>query len=65
MWSYIFTAIALVLVMEGILPALLPQKYRQYLANLIQQPDRHLRSMGLVMMIIGAIIMYLVHSGIF
>ncbi len=65
MWRYIFTAIALVLVIEGILPALLPQKYRQYMANLIRQPDRNLRSMGLVMMVVGAIIMYFVHSGIF
>lgn len=65
MWRYIFTAIALVLVIEGILPALVPDKYRQYMATLIQQSDRNLRRMGLVMMIIGAIIMYLVHSGIF
>ena len=65
MWEYVLTAIALILVMEGILPFLSPQQMRRMLIRIVQQNDRTLRIVGFVTMVSGAILMYLVQSGIF
>ena len=47
MWNEILVAVALVLVLEGIIPFLAPDKFRQALAQLIQMPDQVLRMVGL------------------
>lgn len=65
MWEYVLTAIALILVMEGILPFLSPQQMRRMLIRIAQQSDRALRIIGFVTMVSGAILMYLVQTGIF
>lgn len=59
MWNDLLVAIALVLVFEGIIPFLAPQKFRQALAQLCQLPDQVLRIIGLVSMTIGIIFLYL------
>lgn len=59
MWNELLVAIALVLVFEGIIPFLAPQKFRQALAQLCQLPDQALRIIGLVSMTIGIIFLYL------
>lgn len=59
MWNDLLVAIALVLVFEGIIPFLAPQKFRQALAQLCQLPDQALRIIGLVSMTIGIIFLYL------
>ena len=59
MWNDLLVAIALVLVFEGIIPFLAPQKFRQALAQLCQLPDQVLRVIGLVSMTIGIIFLYL------
>ena len=59
MWNDLLVAIALVLVFEGIIPFLAPQKFRQALAQLCQLPDQVLRVIGLVSMAIGIISLYL------
>ena len=49
----IFTAIALVLIIEGMLPFISPQKYRQMVAEITRLSDNNIRNIGLVVMAIG------------
>ncbi len=59
MWNDILVAIALVLVFEGIIPFLAPEKFRQTLVQLTQLPDQALRIIGLVSMTLGIIFLYI------
>lgn len=61
-WNDLFAAIALVLIIEGLLPFLNPGRYRSILAMMEQISDSQLRSMGLVIMIIGAVLLTFVRS---
>lgn len=58
MWNDLLVAIALVLIIEGIIPFLAPDKFRQALAQLNQLPDQALRMIGLVCMTLGIIFLY-------
>ncbi|MDZ7802541.1 DUF2065 domain-containing protein [Thiohalophilus sp.] len=53
-------AIALVLVIEGITPALSPTSFRRGLLMVAQMSDRVLRRIGLAAMLGGALLIYLV-----
>lgn len=55
------TAIAMMLVIEGILPFLNPAGLRRTLLMLAEQDDRALRVMGLISMVAGVILLYIVH----
>jgi len=59
MWNDLLVAIALVLVVEGIIPFLAPEKFRQAMIRLVQMPDQVLRVVGLASMTIGIIILYI------
>ena len=63
-WSYVLTALALVMVIEGILPFLSPVWWRQMMLRMIEKSDNTLRTFGFVSMLLGALIMAIVHSGI-
>ncbi len=54
MWDDLARAFCLMLVIEGIIPFLYPQRWRQLVASLALVNDRRLRIMGLVSMLIGA-----------
>ena len=64
MWRYLLTAVALFLVVEGIIPFLSPRNFRNLMLRLSSKPDRSLRIAGLVSMLCGVILMYLVHFGL-
>ena len=59
-WGDLGTALALVLVLEGLMPFLLPAAYRRTMAQVSEFPDRQLRAIGLVSMVIGLGVLYLV-----
>ena len=59
MWDELLVAISLVLVFEGIIPFLAPDKFRQALAQLTQMPDQVLRIIGLASMTLGIIFLYI------
>lgn len=59
MLQTIIMAFGLVLVIEGLLPALNPNGYRRTLQMLTGMDDRVLRTWGLVSMSIGAALIYL------
>ena len=61
-WTEILTAVALVLIIEGIVPFVGPAKYRQIVAQMAQLSDNNLRTVGLVIMIIGVVLLLLVRN---
>jgi uncharacterized protein YjeT (DUF2065 family) len=58
-----FMALALVFVIEGILPFLSPPFWRRVVLSISKESDRTLRITGLVSMICGVIFLYVVHHG--
>jgi len=60
MSSDIWAALALVLVIEGLLPAISPRAYRKAMLAMTQMDERSIRITGLVSMITGALFLYLV-----
>ncbi|HWS01875.1 MAG TPA: DUF2065 domain-containing protein [Gammaproteobacteria bacterium] len=60
MFDDLLAALALLLVVEGILPFLNPDALRRTLQGIGQMDDRSLRVMGLVSMLSGVALLYLV-----
>ncbi len=62
MWHDLLAALALVLVIEGLVPFWKPQALRQMLEMLAQLDDRSIRVAGLVSMVAGLLLLYLVRN---
>ena len=60
MWHDLLVALALVLVIEGIVPFLNPGAMRRALLALAEMNDNTLRFAGLTVMITGCLLLYLV-----
>lgn len=60
MWHDLLAAFGLMLVLEGILPFLNPQRVRQALLQMAQMNDRVLRIVGLGRMLMGLILLYFI-----
>ena len=61
MWKELLTALALVLVIEGIMPFINPAGLRKMIALVAQMDDATLRVVGLTSMVAGVLLLYLVH----
>ena len=59
-WTEILTAAALVLVIEGMLPFVRPGRYKQLVAQIVRLSDNQLRMIGLVSMIVGLLLLFVV-----
>lgn len=59
-WSDLLAAIALLLVIEGMVPFLNPQSLRKMLETVSQLDDRTLRIIGLISMVVGVILLTIV-----
>lgn len=59
MWHDLLAAFALVLVIEGIMPFLSPDGWRRMMLSVSQLDDRALRLAGLISMLVGAGLLYL------
>ena len=59
-WSDFLAALALLLVIEGIIPFVNPQALRRMLAAMNELDDRSLRMAGLVSMILGVVLLTIV-----
>ena len=59
-WNDFFAAVALVLVVEGMLPFLKPERWRRVMHIIAKQTDQSLRIMGLVSMLLGVLLLYTV-----
>ncbi|MCW8829848.1 MAG: DUF2065 domain-containing protein [Gammaproteobacteria bacterium] len=62
MWMDFLAALALVMVIEGLLPALSPLIYRKAMLAMSQMDERSLRITGLVSMVAGAVFLYLIKN---
>ena len=60
-WQVLPVAIALVFIIEGMLPFISPNRWRAMLAVAAQMDDRMIRNIGLGSMLFGIVILYAVH----
>ncbi len=51
-------AVALVLVFEGLLPAINPSSWRHLFEQMLQLPDHQIRAFGLASMVAGLVILW-------
>lgn len=58
-WHDLFNAIALVFILEGLMPFLAPTQYKQTIFKLAEQPDNTLRLLGLIFITVGTILINL------
>ncbi len=61
MWHNLLAALALVLVIEGILPFLNPGAMRKIMRSMSEMDNRSLRISGLVSMALGVAMLYIVN----
>jgi uncharacterized protein YjeT (DUF2065 family) len=58
----LFAALALVLVLEGLFPFLVPDRYKETIRSISQLDDAMLRKIGLGSMIAGLVLLFIVKS---
>jgi len=58
MWNDLFAAIALLLVLEGIMPFVYPSRWRHVIRLVSEQSDQALRIVGLASMLVGVALLY-------
>ena len=58
----IIAAIALVCIIEGILPFAAPNLWRNMVRKMASQPTRSLRIIGFVLMLLGVVILVVAHQ---
>ncbi len=58
-WNDLFSAFALVFIIEGILPFISPDSWRQTMLQASRFDDRTLRIIGLASMLVGVVFLYL------
>lgn len=58
MWNDLIAALALVFVIEGMLPFLKPKVWRKTMGRIAEKPDVALRWMGLMSMLAGVLLLY-------
>ena len=61
-WKEILTAVALLLVIEGMLPFIGPSRYKQLVAQIARLSDNSLRTFGLTTMIAGLLLLFIVRT---
>ncbi|MCV6588384.1 MAG: DUF2065 domain-containing protein [Marinobacterium sp.] len=59
-WQALAAGLALMLILEGILPFLYPQRWRRLVEQLSQVSNQALRLMGLISMLLGVLLLYLI-----
>lgn len=59
MWQDLWVALALVMVIEGLIPFINPKGYRRMVMMMSIMDDKSLRRTGFVIMVTGAILVYL------
>ena len=60
-WQVLPAALALVFIIEGVIPFVSPDRWRKMLALAAQMDDRVIRNIGLGSMLLGVCVLYLVN----
>jgi uncharacterized protein YjeT (DUF2065 family) len=55
----LFMALAFALIIEGLIPALFPNKWRNYVLKLAEESTSSIRNIGVGLIIFGAFILWL------
>ena len=61
-WGDLLAALALVMIIEGIVPFISPRGYKNTMQQLTSMPESTLRGIGLGMMLCGVVFLYLVRG---
>ncbi len=61
MWHELLVALALLMVIEGVMPFINPRGMRRMMLAVSEMDDRALRIAGLVSMVLGVAMLYLVN----
>jgi uncharacterized protein len=61
-WTDLLAALAIVCIIEGIMPFINPSGMKRLLARMASMEEREMRIVGLVSMLVGLAILYLVRS---
>lgn len=61
-WADLFAGLAFYLILEGLLPFAAPQAWRRGLASMATFGDEQLRTFGLVVVISGLLLLYVVRG---
>jgi len=59
-WHDLFTAIALLLILEGLLPFASPESLKKMYQSILETPENSLRMIGLGSIVAGLILLYIV-----
>lgn len=59
-WQDLFTAIALLLIFEGLLPFVSPESLKKLYQSMLDTPESSLRMFGLASIVTGLILLYIV-----
>jgi uncharacterized protein YjeT (DUF2065 family) len=59
MWTLLLTAFALMLVLEGLLPFLMPKVWRDTFRRITELADGQIRFFGLSSMIVGLLLLFI------
>ncbi|MFZ4551823.1 MAG: DUF2065 domain-containing protein [Aquabacterium sp.] len=62
MTDAMWIALALVLVLEGLMPAINPAGWRRMFEQLLQVDDQKIRMMGLISMSAGLVLLWLIEA---
>jgi uncharacterized protein YjeT (DUF2065 family) len=61
-WSDLLAALAIVCILEGVMPVLNPSGMKRLLNRMAAMEEREMRIVGLLSMLVGLAILYLVRS---
>jgi hypothetical protein len=61
-WSDLLAALAIVCIIEGVMPFINPSGMKRLLSRMASMEEREMRIVGLVSMLVGLTILYLVRS---
>jgi uncharacterized protein YjeT (DUF2065 family) len=62
MWNDLLSALALMLVLEGLLPFLSPKGFREKMLIMLQMNDSQIRFASLTAMLIGVFLLYIIKN---
>lgn len=58
-WEFVLAAIALVIMLEGLIALLSPELARRMMLRMIELPTMQFRMMGLIAVTLGVLLLYL------
>ena len=61
MITTLLMALAIALIIEGLIPALFPNKWRAYVLKLANEPVSAIRQIGILLVLIGAVLLWAVN----